>query len=84
MDTIDADLLRRVAGVVEREVGGTDTIIHTVSFELNGAHGGVDVTFLGERYTHEHGFGAWEDTEEKRIFGCASIPDGTLYEEAVR
>lgn len=80
MDVVSPDVLRRVAGVVEREFSGEGTTLHTITFELNGAHGGVDVTFLGERYSYAKGFEGWDNLEETRIFGCAAIPDGTLNE----
>lgn len=42
MDTIDRKVMQEVAEVVDWE-NALDHTIHTVTFTLNGAHGGVDV-----------------------------------------
>ena len=47
MDTIDFDVMQRVANVIDRAVTHGAPIIHTVTIVLNGAHGGADVTYEG-------------------------------------
>lgn len=43
MDTITEDVMREVAASMVNEVPDEATV-HTVKIELNGRHGGVDVT----------------------------------------
>jgi O-acetyl-ADP-ribose deacetylase (regulator of RNase III) len=43
-DTIDDDVIRKVAGSIFENIRpGEDVIVHTLTVTLNGAHGGVDV-----------------------------------------